>query len=594
VHLAIGQVYAWSVFKAPLEKYLNLSGKESALPFQLGIVMLGLSAAVLGTRVEKNGPRWAMFVSLLCFCSGFMLAALGAYTQQYWLVVLGYGGLGGIGLGVGYISPVSTLIKWFPDRPGMATGIAIMGFGGGALIASPWSAAMLGAFGVAYEKGKVLAVADDAIATTFLVHGLVYAVFMTLGVLLVRVPPEGWRPKGWSPADSKTGALITTNQVSARNAIRTPQFWCLWVVLCLNVTAGIGILEKASPMILDFFGKTSMAVTATAAAGFVALLSLANMLGRIVWSSASDVVGRKNIYRLYLGAGAIMYLVIALIGIEEKVVFIGCAIVILSFYGAGFATIPAYLRDLFGTYQVGAIHGRLLTAWSAAGVLGPLIINQIADSQKAAGYSGPALYTTSLYIMIGLLVIGFLANELVRPVKARFHEARELGDLGKPAATTAAATTTAKASKPGEIAAKASTAPSETSGATKTSNAGETGAAKTSNTGETGAAKTTNAGATGNAGKASNPGKTGTPGRTGNSFKKGNRARTGNPARTGNTGKMAIPGKTGNTGKTPIPGKTGNTGKTPIPAKTANPAKTADAAETANTATTAKTAEAGK
>jgi MFS family permease len=570
VHLAIGQVYAWSVFKAPLEKYLNLSGKESALPFQLGIVMLGLSAAVLGTRVEKNGPRWAMFVSLLCFCSGFMLAALGAYTQQYWLVVLGYGGLGGIGLGVGYISPVSTLIKWFPDRPGMATGIAIMGFGGGALIASPWSAAMLGAFGVAYEKGKVLAVADDAIATTFLVHGLVYAVFMTLGVLLVRVPPEGWRPKGWSPADSKTGALITTNQVSARNAIRTPQFWCLWVVLCLNVTAGIGILEKASPMILDFFGKTSMAVTATAAAGFVALLSLANMLGRIVWSSASDIVGRKNIYRLYLGAGAIMYLVIALVGIEEKVVFIGCAIVILSFYGAGFATIPAYLRDLFGTYQVGAIHGRLLTAWSAAGVLGPLIINQIADSQKAAGYSGPALYTTSLYIMIGLLVIGFLANELVRPVKAKFHEARELGDLGKPAATAAAVTTTAKASNADETgnAAKASSA-------AKASNAGETAsAAKPSNPGETG-----------------NRARTGNPGRTGNSFKKGNRARTGNPARTGNTGKMAIPGKTGNTGKTPIPGKTGNTGKTPTPAKTA---ETADAAETANTATTAKTAEAGK
>ena len=576
VHLAIGQVYAWSVFKAPLEKYLNLSGKESALPFQLGIVMLGLSAAVLGTRVEKNGPRWAMFVSLLCFCSGFMLAALGAYTQQYWLVVLGYGGLGGIGLGVGYISPVSTLIKWFPDRPGMATGIAIMGFGGGALIASPWSAAMLGAFGVAYEKGKVLAVADDAIATTFLVHGLVYAVFMTLGVLLVRVPPESWRPKGWSPADSKTGALITTNQVSARNAIRTPQFWCLWVVLCLNVTAGIGILEKASPMILDFFGKTSMAVTATAAAGFVALLSLANMLGRIVWSSASDIVGRKNIYRLYLGAGAIMYLVIALVGIEEKVVFIGCAIVILSFYGAGFATIPAYLRDLFGTYQVGAIHGRLLTAWSAAGVLGPLIINQIADSQKAAGYSGPALYTTSLYIMIGLLVIGFLANELVRPVKAKFHEARALGDLGKPAATVAAVTTTAKASNADETgnAAKASSA-------AKASNAGETAnAAKTSKPGETAnAAKTSNPGETGNRAR------TGNPGRTGNSFKKGNRARTGNPARTGNTGKMAIPGKTG---------KTGNTGKTPIPAKTGKTAETADAAETANTVTTAKTAEAGK
>ncbi len=427
VHLAIGQAYSWSVFKSPLEKVLGLTGAQSALPFQLGIVMLGLSAAVFGTRVERNGPRWAMFVSLVCFCSGFLLAALGMMTKQYWLVVLGYGGVGGIGLGIGYISPVSTLIKWFPDRPGMATGIAIMGFGGGALIASPWSAEMLKAFGVSYDAaGKVLAVADNAIATTFLVHGLVYAVFMSLGVLLVRVPADGWRPDGWTPAASKTSALISTNQVSAKNAIRTPQFWCLWVILCFNVTAGIGILEKASPMITDFFRETKAPVTAATAAGFVALLSLANMLGRIGWSSLSDRMGRKNMYRFYLGTGAAMYLLIALFTNQSKLLFVLCAIVILSFYGAGFATIPAYLKDLFGTYQVGAIHGRLLTAWSTAGVLGPLIINAIADAQKAAGHTGPALYTTSLYIMIGLLAVGFAANEMVRPVDARHHEkARE-------------------------------------------------------------------------------------------------------------------------------------------------------------------------
>jgi len=423
VHLAIGQAYAWSVFKAPLEKSLTLTGSESALPFQLGIVMLGLSAAVFGTRVERNGPRWAMFVSLVCFCTGFLLAALGVATRQYWLVVLGYGGVGGIGLGIGYISPVSTLIKWFPDRPGMATGIAIMGFGGGALIAAPWSAEMLRAFGVTYDAaGKVISVADQAISTTFLVHGLVYAAFMSLGVLLVRVPAPDWRPAGWTPAAAKTGALITTGQVSASNAIRTPQFWCLWVVLCFNVTAGIGILEKASPMITDFFRTTSTPVAASAAAGFVALLSLANMLGRITWSSISDLVGRKNIYRLYLGVGAVMYLTIALFTNESKFLFVVCAIVILSFYGGGFATVPAYLRDLFGTYQVGAIHGRLLTAWSTAGVLGPLIINAIADAQKASGHSGPELYTRSLHILIGLLVLGFIANELVRPVDHRYHE----------------------------------------------------------------------------------------------------------------------------------------------------------------------------
>ncbi|MFI7445916.1 OFA family MFS transporter [Nonomuraea sp. NPDC049714] len=412
VHLAIGQAYAWSVFKPPLESSLGLSGTMSALPFQLGIVMLGLSAAFGGTLVERNGPRWAMFVSMTCFSSGFLLSAFGVAIGQFWLVVLGYGFIGGIGLGIGYISPVSTLIKWFPDRPGMATGIAIMGFGGGALIASPWSAGMLGAFGTD----------TTGIAQTFLVHGVVYAVFMSVGVMLVRVPPEGWLPRGWTPSLAAAKPLVTTADVSARNAIRTPQFWCLWIVLCLNVTAGIGILEKAAPMIRDFFSDTDTPVAVGAAAGFVALLSLANMAGRFVWSSTSDLIGRKNIYRVYLGVGGLLYLTIALAGDSSKPLFIMCTIGILSFYGGGFATVPAYLKDLFGTYQVGAIHGRLLTAWSVAGVLGPLIINAIADAQAAAGRSGPALYTTSLYIMIALLVIGFAANELIRPVAEKFHE----------------------------------------------------------------------------------------------------------------------------------------------------------------------------
>ncbi|MEU7488010.1 OFA family MFS transporter [Streptomyces sp. NPDC042319] len=412
IHLAIGQAYAWSVFKPPLESSLGLSGTASALPFQLAIVMLGLSAAFGGTLVERRGPRWAMLVSTVCFCSGFLVASLGAATGQYWLVVLGYGFIGGIGLGIGYISPVSTLIKWFPDRPGMATGIAIMGFGGGALIASPWSSGLLDALGT-----------DSAgIAQTFLVMGLVYAVFMSLGVLLVRVPPDDWRPPGAAPAGSAPRALVTTAQVSARNALRTPQFWCLWVILCMNVTAGIGILEKAAPMIADFFADTSTPVSAAAAAGFVGLLSLANMLGRFAWSTTSDLVGRKNIYRLYLGVGALLYLVLATTGDASKPLFVACAAVILSFYGGGFATAPAYLKDLFGTYQVGAIHGRLLTAWSTAGVLGPLIVNAIADSRHAAGHHGPDLYTTSFFIMTGLLVIGFVANELIRPVHPRHHE----------------------------------------------------------------------------------------------------------------------------------------------------------------------------
>ncbi|NYV75983.1 OFA family MFS transporter [Streptomyces sp. UH6] len=407
VHLSIGQAYAWSVFKAPLESSLDISGTLSALPFQLGIVMLGLSAAFGGTLVERNGPRWAMTVALVCFSSGFLLSALGAWTGQYWLIVFGYGFVGGIGLGIGYISPVSTLIKWFPDRPGMATGIAIMGFGGGALIASPWSTRMLESFGSD----------SSGIATAFLVHGLVYAVFMSLGVLLIRVP----RPAPADTAGPDATAGVGGVQVSARDAVRTPQFWLLWLVLVMNVTAGIGILEKAAPMISDFFADTSTPMSVSAAAGFVALLSAANMAGRIGWSSTSDLIGRKNIYRVYLGVGALMYLVIALFGDASKPLFVLCALVILSFYGGGFATIPAYLKDLFGTYQVGAIHGRLLTAWSTAGVLGPLIVNWIADRQEEAGKQGPELYGTSLFIMIGLLVVGFVANELVRPVHARYH-----------------------------------------------------------------------------------------------------------------------------------------------------------------------------
>jgi MFS family permease len=424
IHLAIGQAYAWSVFKKPLEASLGISGVASALPFTLGIVMLGLSAALFGTRVDRNGPRWAMFISMCCFCSGFLISAAGVSIRQYWLVVLGYGLVGGIGLGIGYISPVSTLIKWFPDRPGLATGIAIMGFGGAALIASPWSNTMLTAFGATGAHPQ-----PGGIAKTFLIHGLVYAVFMSMGWLLVRVPAQDWKPKGWKPTLPRPGSLISAGEVSARNAVRTPQFWLLWVVLCFNVTAGIGILERAAPIYSDFFPGTA-GLTA-AAAGFVAILSLANMLGRFIWSSVSDLLGRKNIYRMYLGIGSLLYLTVVVTTNADKVVFLVSCLLILSFYGAGFATVPAYLRDLFGTYQVGAIHGRLLTAWSIAGVLGPVIVNAIADSRIAAGVTGPGRYTPSFSIMIGLLIIGFVCNEFIRPVNPKFHEPASEHSAGK-------------------------------------------------------------------------------------------------------------------------------------------------------------------
>jgi MFS family permease len=414
IHLSIGAAYSWSVFKKPLEGALGISGTLSALPFTIGIVVLGLSAAIFGTWVDRIGPRMAMFAAMCCFCGGWLVGSAGLAMHQYWLVLLGYGLLGGIGWGIGYISPVSTLIKWFPDKPGMATGLAIMGFGGGALIASPWSTAMLDVFGTE----------SMGIAKTFLVCGLGYAVFMSVGWLLVRVPRDDWKPSGWTPEPLTEGSIVTGGQVSAINAIKTPQFWLLWIVLCFNVTAGIGILEKASPIYQDFFPApaAAAAVLTAAAAGYVAMLSLANMLGRIGWSSLSDKIGRKNVYRMYLGVGALLYLTITLMQNSNKIVFIACTLLILSFYGAGFATVPAYLRDLFGPYQVGAIHGRLLTAWSVAGILGPIMVNAIADSQQAAGKDGPALYTMSFSIMIGLLLVALVCNELIKPVNDKWHE----------------------------------------------------------------------------------------------------------------------------------------------------------------------------
>jgi MFS family permease len=409
VHLSIGEVYAFSVFKTPLVDHFGTSLTAIGAIFSIAIVMLGLSAAVLGTWVERSGPRKSMATAALCWASGFLVAALGVSSGQLWLVYLGYGVIGGIGLGIGYISPVSTLIKWFPDRPGLATGLAIMGFGGGALIASPLSTKLLAQYADAPE---------DAIAPSFVTLGVIYLVAMLLGAATARVPAKDWTPEGWEAPTSHSNALRTTANVTAANAIRTRSFWLLWIVLFCNVTAGIGILEQAAPMIQDFFSG----VTAEEAAGFVGLLSLANMSGRFLWSSTSDVIGRKPTYLVYLGVGAVLYLVLVLAGTSSKVLFVAVTAVILSFYGGGFATVPAYLKDLFGGLEVGAIHGRLLTAWSAAGVAGPLIVNRIADARSADGIEGADLYSVSLSIMVGVLAVGFLANLLIRPVPERFHE----------------------------------------------------------------------------------------------------------------------------------------------------------------------------
>jgi MFS family permease len=424
IHLCIGQAYATSVYKNSLVAHYDTSLTAVGIVFSIAIVMLGLSAAVFGTWVDTGGPRRAMAAAALCWSVGFLVGAAGIATGQIWLLYLGYGVIGGIGLGIGYISPVSTLIKWFPDRPGLATGLAIMGFGGGALVASPVSSRLLALYDPSFDATDTTSVADgSAVATMFVTLGLAYLVVMLFGAWLIKVPADDWAPEGFDPSSVKSQRLVTTASVSAANAIKTPQFWLLWTVLFCNVTAGIGILEQAAPMIQDFFRSDGgSSVDPAAAAGFVGLLSICNMAGRFVWSSTSDVIGRKPIYLGYLGVGMVLYAALALTGSSATVLFVLLAGVIISFYGGGFATVPAYLRDLFGTFQVGAIHGRLLTAWAAAGVAGPLIVNGFLDAQGTPGELTADAYRPALLTMVGVLAVGFVANLLVRPVDERFHE----------------------------------------------------------------------------------------------------------------------------------------------------------------------------
>jgi MFS family permease len=417
VHLCIGQAYAFSTFNLPLTKLIGLSQsapgdwnlKELGWIFSIAIVFLGSSAAVFGRWVERVGPRKSMFVAALCFGGGFLVSAVGIRLHQLWIIYLGYGVLGGCGLGIGYISPVSTLIKWFPDRPGMATGMAIMGFGGGALIAAPLSVLLMANFKTATSNG---------VLETFVTMGVIYFMFMMIGVLSVRVPADDWKPSGWT-APAKPKQLVTTANVAVDQAWRTPQFWLLWVVLCMNVTAGIGVLGQASPMIQEMFpGK----VTAPAAAGFVGLISLFNMIGRFFWASTSDYIGRRNTYMVFFLLGIVLYAAVPTTGhIGSTALFVAAFCVILSMYGGGFATIPAYLRDMFGTYQVGAIHGRLLTAWSVAGVLGPVLVNYIRQYQIDNGVPKAQAYSITMYIMCGLLLIGFLCNFAMRAVRANYY-----------------------------------------------------------------------------------------------------------------------------------------------------------------------------
>ncbi|EIT68273.1 MAG: OFA family MFS transporter [Hydrocarboniphaga sp.] len=484
IHLCIGMAYGFSVFWLPLSKAVGIAQPiecEAGMSFgallvathcdwkisQLGwmytlfFVFLGCSAAIWGGWLERAGPRKAGVVSALCWCGGLLISALGVYLHQLWMLWIGSGVIGGIGLGLGYISPVSTLIKWFPDRRGMATGMAIMGFGGGAMIGAPLADQLMAHFASAHSVG---------VWQTFVALAAIYFVFMMAGALAYRVPPAGWQPPGAAPPANAAGAMITRRPVHLRDAHRTPQFWLVWAVLCLNVSAGIGVIGMASPMLQEVFGGRLIGIDAginelgagqkaqiaAIAAGFTGLLSLFNIGGRFFWASMSDRIGRKATYCVFFALGIALYAAAPWAGHAGSVaVFVAIFCVILSMYGGGFATVPAYLADLFGTQFVGAIHGRLLTAWATAGILGPVLVNYIREYQLAHGVAKAQAYDSTMLILAALLVLGLICNLLVKPVDARFH----MSDADIAAARQAAhETRPALLAQPGATAAQSSLA----------------------------------------------------------------------------------------------------------------------------------------
>jgi MFS family permease len=446
IHLCIGMAYGFSVFWLPLSKAIGIASPvvcaadmsfmaqifSSTCDWQIStlgwmytlfFVLLGISAAVFGGWLEHAGPRKAGAVAALCWAGGLVISAIGVYNHQIILLWLGSGVIGGIGLGLGYISPVSTLIKWFPDRRGMATGMAIMGFGGGAMIGAPMANELMKYFATPTSVG---------VWETFLVMAAVYFVFMIGGALSYRVPPTGWKPAGWTPPAAKAGnVMITDKHVHVSKVWGIPQFWLIWAVLCLNVTAGIGVIGMASPLLQEVFAGKLIGVVATfneltgdqkmqiaaIAAGFTGLLSLFNIAGRFIWASFSDYIGRKGTYFVFFILGFILYVSIPSLGHAGSVaLFVAAFGIILSMYGGGFATVPAYLADIFGTQMVGAIHGRLLTAWATAGVLGPVLVNYIREYQLTHGVPRAQVYDVTMYIMAGLLVLGMICNALIKPL----------------------------------------------------------------------------------------------------------------------------------------------------------------------------------
>uniref|UniRef100_C5D5T0 Major facilitator superfamily MFS_1 n=1 Tax=Geobacillus sp. (strain WCH70) TaxID=471223 RepID=C5D5T0_GEOSW len=386
IHICIGSVYAWSNFTNPLKQMFGWSDQEVALTFSIAILFLGLSAAFLGHFVEKHGPRKAGLLAATFFGIGIAGSGFAVVLESKHLLYLFYGVLGGIGLGVGYITPVSTLVKWFPDRRGFATGLAIMGFGFAAAISSPVMNSLIGSVGV---------------SNTFYILGAVYFLIMAFSSLYLEKPPEGWMPEGFKEKvkAGKAKPLMDLSQLTANEAIKTRRFWYLWMMLFINVTCGIAILAVAKPLAMESIG-----IDQAAAAALVGAIGVFNGLGRIGWASASDYIGRPNTYTAFFVLQIIIFFFLP--DVSVKWLFMGMLIIVYTCYGGGFACIPAYIGDLFGTKQLGAIHGYILTAWAAAGLVGPLFAAYIKDTTGS--------YEGSLTFFAGLFVIALAVSLLVR------------------------------------------------------------------------------------------------------------------------------------------------------------------------------------
>ena len=536
IHLCIGSVYAWSIFNPALVKHVGVvisaaddwTLKDVVWIFTVSIVVLGLAAAIAGRWLETVGPRMVGVVSACCWGGGFIVGGIGIVTHQLWLLYLGYGVLGGCGLGLGYVSPVSTLIRWFPDRRGMATGMAIMGFGGGAMIGAPLkeyfiryfyrAPEYLGAVAdlelvtragrrfaeVSGELREVVVVGVNevaqmvipgpegvylvgtgsvGVAQTFFTMGVIYFIIMMIAAFSYRLPAPGWQPEGWTPPDEAHAEkrMMTRNHVDIDQALKTRQFYQLWIVLCFNVTAGIGVLGVAKTMMTEIFGTTLPHVVDGAfAATYVVMISIFNMVGRFIWASTSDYIGRRNTYWIFFALGILLYCSIPYtaqqVSVNPAVVwlvyFYAATMIIFTMYGGGFATIPAYLADIFGTRYVGGIHGRLLTSWSTAGVLGPLAITSLRENAVTKAIDDlvakidpavfaesfgagldqlpalvqaktvtiaslmdiapagtidptPNLYNSTMYLMALLLAVALVSNALMRPVHPKHHMSEE-------------------------------------------------------------------------------------------------------------------------------------------------------------------------